>query len=41
MVFVICARVMGWFMPPFAKIQTPWTDQEGKPYLSPVKDERF
>lgn len=30
-IFVLCVNAMGWYMPPFAKIQTPWTDQEGKP----------
>jgi hypothetical protein len=32
---------MGWFMPPFMKIQTPWTEQEGKAYLSVTKKTDF
>jgi tellurite resistance protein TehA-like permease len=40
-VFVSCVSAMGWFMSPFAKIQTPWTEQEGKSCSSVVTYGRF
>jgi len=36
-VFPLVCSAMGWFMPPFRKIQTPWTEQEGKAYLTLTK----
>jgi hypothetical protein len=35
--FRLVCSAMGWFMPPFRKIQTPWTEEEGKAYLTLTK----